>query len=262
MSARVTSAIRAIRTYLRNPRNPRVLGAAYQNLKPVFRQLMMSGYVFMFKLPWPLSSIVGHLGDFWFYRLLVNLSAHRRPDKRMDGPHAWDMVSSLVGPSDTEVAVPGLEDEAICYPVSVKSRVSTGGYAEKIRLYRDGLALGRWEKSAELLLELNQIKLQAGGRPGRFSTGPPGSFGAPVTMLWGQKDVACNETIAMEGVGDYFGVSPSHYIIFPKVGHWTPHDSSSVEVWEAVINWALEGEQEAMEKVLEGYEMAKLVIES
>jgi len=283
IATRVASVMQMTKTFLHNPSNFRLLRAIYPTLKPIIRQLTMSGYVFVFRLPWPLSTILGRLGDFWFYRLLVAFSANNNTTDPIPGAHGWDMLASCLGPSKAEIDIPGADvkptddnpHQSVMYSYPIKSRASTGGWSEKVRLYRDGLAVDPWNKSLKILWELNQLeeasrsvsssgsgRRRSGSRVGIFDIGPPGTFAAPTTILWGQKDVACNQAIAMDGVSDYFGVPPSHFITFPKVGHWTPHDVAAVDVWEAVIHWALKGEKETMAKLLERYDAAKLVLES
>jgi hypothetical protein len=273
-----------IKTWVHNPTNIRPLRQVYPNLKPIISQLVLSGYVFVFRLPWPLSSILGKLGDYWFFRLLNAFATSNKPTEPLAGAYGWDMLASCLGPGPLQVqpSLNGKDDdgdddsEHLSYALALKKRSGSGGWGTKIRLYQEGLATQPWTKSMQTLWELNQLeqsrsissassgssgRRRSGSRVGLFDTGPNGAFGAATTILWGEKDIACNQAIAMEGVGDFFGVRGSHLIMLPKVGHWTTCTVAGVDVWESVIHWALKGEQGSMKDLIEGYPAAKLSVD-
>jgi hypothetical protein len=274
-------------TWANNPTNFRPLKHIYPSLKPILSQLVLSGYVFVFRLPWPLSSALGGLGDFWFYRLLNAFATTNKPTEPLAGAYGWDMLASSLGPGPLEVR-PGLkgqededyddsDSEHLSYASTLKKRSKSGGWATKIRLYQDGLATKRWTKSMQTLWELTQLeqssvsisstssgasaRRKSGSRVGLFDTSPEGAFGAATTILWGEKDIACNQAIAMGGVVDFFGVRGSHLVTLAKVGHWTTSNVQGVDVWEAVIHWAVTGEQGTMEDLIKRYPSAKLAVD-
>ncbi|KAF2668531.1 alpha/beta-hydrolase [Microthyrium microscopicum] len=288
--ANIESSLKSVaqmfKTWIHHPTNLRLLRQIYPNLKPVLRQLSKSAYVFAFKLPWPFNLILGRMGNFWFYRLCNALAYQSR--EPVTGAAGWDMLASCLGPSDIEYLSTSksahaekrgsalVEDET--YPHSIKHRTTTGGWATKICYYHDGLPTGIWTKSLQTLWELNQLeqasssfssasssgstRRRSGSRVGIFDIGPPGTLAAATTVLWGQKDAACDYAVAIEGIGDYFGVHDSHLIHLPNAGHWTTMDPQAVDVWELVIHWAVKGEGDKMMELLEGYPAAKLVFSS
>jgi pimeloyl-ACP methyl ester carboxylesterase len=211
------------------------------------------------------------------------------------GTHGWELLASSLGPSAVELnsaletpsrPVNPLDTEVDDdrYPISVKSRVASGGWGEKIRLYRENLLAAKWNKSLQLVWELNQIETAhtttsissasstsasslrrrssafKAGANGLFDFGPRGSLGAATTVLWGVQDVALNQQLAMDGIGEYFGVNGSHFVTLQNVGHWTPMSRAAVGVWETVIAWALGGEEGALGEALVDYPNAKIVV--
>jgi pimeloyl-ACP methyl ester carboxylesterase len=278
----VQSAALMFKTWMHNPIKYGLLGKALTVFRPVLKQLSKSGYVFTFKLPWPFGAILGQYGDFWFFRLLNAFAWSNRPKEPLSGTAGWDMLASSLGPSSLELqsstgtSSSEKDDIPSTYPNAVKFRTRSGGWSTKIRYYQDGLLFDHWTKSLQILWELNQIEESAssfssptsngsGARRksvGVFDIGPPGTLGAATTIIWGNKDIACDKRIAMEGIGDYFGVGDSHFIELANVGHWTTCDRQAVDVWERVIHWAATGEQERMKSLLQAYPVAKMTISS
>ena len=236
------------RTWVHSPLNFRPLRRAFSNLSPLFKQVIKSGYIFVFNLPYPLANVIGTLGDFWFFRYLNAVSQHADPAKPLEGTYGAEMLASSVGPSIRECQS-AVNASDLAYPDSVRRRAArSGGWFEKLRVYREGLAFRPWEKSLETLWDLNQIQQRAGRRrsssgTGLFDTSPKGSIKAPTTVLWGKSDVAIENSIAIDGMRDYFGVKSSQLILLSSCGHWVPLEKQGIPVFEEVINWAITGEQ-------------------
>lgn len=247
---------------------------------------MQSGYVFAFRLPWPLSMTIGRLGDFWFYRFINAKGSNHKSTEPIVGAYGWDMLAGSLGPGPLEVrSNKGLDDEDygdsdsehLAYASALKQRSKSGGWGTKIRIYQDGLATRRWTKSMQTLWELNQIehstasfssassgssgRRRSGGRASIFDTCPKDALSAATTIIWGEKDLACNQAIAMGGIGDFFGIKGSHLITLPKVGHWTTCNVQGVDVWEAVIHWAVTGEKDTMQELISRYSAAELIVD-
>jgi pimeloyl-ACP methyl ester carboxylesterase len=285
-----------LRTWAHNPTNFRPLHHLFTHAKPLLRQLQKSGYIFAFGLPWPLPTILSHIGNFWMFRILNAFGESNDPTAPLTGTQGWEILASSLGPSleelNTELDIgnklidPLDPDEHIKYPISVKSRASTGGWFEKLRLYRENLVASPWNKSLQLVWELNQIEQfhasisststnttasSAQKRRGSsatfksvgvFDIGPPGSLAAATTIIWGNKDVALNMALTMDGIGDYFGVGESHFVVLSQVGHWTPLSSMACGVWKAVISWAVQGEEGPLKDKLGGFPIAEIKISS
>jgi len=299
---RVKFISRMISTWVRNPLNWRPLSKLWPSARPIFNQLGKSGYIFAFNLPWPLPNILGHVGDFWMFRLLNAFGESNNPPQPLSGAQGWDTLAGSIGPGfdelDTKLSSDGNfvdpldPDEALKYPLSIKSRVHTGGWFEKLKVYRDGLATSAWNKSLQCVWDLNQIEQVYNSvtstRPatsssgssitqtqthrrrssstfrkvGVFDSGPVGSLEAATTVIWGAKDIALNTTLSTEGMLDYFGIRDSHLVLLPSVGHWTPLGKTGASIWEKVIAWAVEGENDILGDALADYPAAKILVTS
>jgi hypothetical protein len=152
------------------------------------------------------------------------------------------------------------------FRLQVLQRARTGGWSEKIRLYRDNLAFGPWEKSLETLWDLNQIEQNTGRRSSSatdlFNVGPIGSFKARTTVIWGKGDVAIENSIATDGILDFFGAKPSQLIYLSRVGHWSPVEKQGIPIFEEIIAWAMEGENGSLKDRLgDEYPVARFAVE-
>jgi hypothetical protein len=277
------------RTWLHSPTNIRPLSRLLPNAQPLIKQLRKSGYVFAFLLPQPLPNVLGRIGHFWMFRLLNAFSTSNDPVAPLEGIHGLKALAASLGPGREELATqlergiksldPLDPDQDLKYPVSVRDRAGKGGWFEKIRIYREGLVTTPLNKSLQILWELNQIQQSrealsslssASGRKasasfksvGVFDMGPPGTLAAATTVVWGARDMALNTTLCTEGIADYFGVRGSHLVMLPHVGHWTPVNRMAADVWEAVIAWAVNGEEGELSAKLEDMPSAKITINS
>ena len=223
MQGRIASTRQMLHTWLKAPFNLRLLRRAFTNIAPLFRQAYKSGYIFIFNLPYPLATIVGRLGDFWWYRFLNAVTEQPDPAVPLTGSHGMDLLASSIGPSIRE-CTSAVNASDLTYSDSVRRRAATGGDKEKLTYYRHGLAVSRWEKSIEILWELNQLQEQGEKRRSSsaatlFDTGPKGSLKAPTTLIWGEDDIALESAIALEGYQDFFAVRHSQVIQVSQCGH-------------------------------------------
>jgi pimeloyl-ACP methyl ester carboxylesterase len=227
--------------------------------------MVKSGYIFIFNLPRPMANSIAAVGDHWFIRYLNAVTTHPDPPKPLEGSHGANLLASSLGPSMEECVISGKGD--LAYPDSVRQRAQNGAWFEKIRVYRDGLAFLPWEKSLETLWDLTQIQQVKGRRRsssgvGLFDTGPEGSLKAPTTVIWGKRDVAIENSIAIEGIRDFFGCKSSHLIMIQKCGHWTPVEKQGAPVFEEVIAWAAGGEVGSLkERLGDDYPLASITTE-
>ena len=258
-------------TWTHKPSNFGPLRGVFKNAKPLLHQLRKSAYVFAFKLPYPLAALLGRAGDFWMLRFLNAVSGKPSPSEPIQGTAGFELLASSIGPGPIELQQSAKREKgaiSLQYPDSVRSRVSSGGWMEKLRVYDEGLAFGTWEKSLETLWELNQIEQsvstgrhRSGSTVGIFDIGPPGTLRSPTTIIWGKNDVALDMSLALNGIGDYFGMHGSHVVQVSQCGHWVPLCKQGADAWEEIVHWAVMGEKENLKKRLEGYPLAKIVFE-
>jgi pimeloyl-ACP methyl ester carboxylesterase len=230
----------------------------------------MSAYVFVFRLPYLLAILPGVPGDFWMFRYLNAVSENINPSRPIPGAAGFDLLASSIGPSLIQISQTANEGDMVLeYPTSVKSRATNGGWYEKIRLYREGLAFLPWEKSLETLWELNSLQQtspssrhRSGSLAGIFETEPPGSLRNPTTVIWGKEDHALSHTLCLEGIEDYFAVHGSNVVMLSNCGHWVPLSKHGVDAWQEVVHWAVTGEKESLKQRLDDYPLAKVVLEA
>ena len=266
VQGRLASTKQMLKTWLGSPFNLRLLSRALSNLAPLLRQAVKSGYVFVFNLPYPMATVIGNVGDFWWYRYLNAVTEHPDPMKPLSGARGMDMLASSIGPSIREctTAVNGSE---LAYSDSVRQRASAGGNREKLTYYRHGLAFARWEKSIETLWELNQIQEQTDKRRSSsaatiFDNGPKGSLKAATTVIWGKSDIAIENAIALEGYNDFFTVKNSHLITISRCGHWSPVEKQAIPIFEEVLEWSITGEEGSLKDRLgDNYPLAQILAE-
>ncbi|KIW01234.1 uncharacterized protein PV09_07277 [Verruconis gallopava] len=266
VKTRLASAGQMVRTWLRSPLKVRLLRRAFRNITPLLRQLVKSGYVFVFNLPFPMANLIGHVGDYWWFRYLNAVSTHPDPPKPLSGVHGAELLAGSVGPSLRECPT-ALKDSELTYSDSVRRRARTGGFQDKISFYRHGLAFAPWEKSLEALWELDQLQQRKGRQRSAscaaiFDTGPEGSLQAPTTVIWGKGDVAIENAIALEGFRDYFGVKNSQVVVVSDCGHWSPLEKQGAPIFENAIEWAVEGGKVSLRNKLgNNYPMAQITSE-
>lgn len=237
------------KTALRSPiSNFWVFGKALGTVKPVFVQLLLSGYIFAFQLPMPLVNYLGEGGNRSFIKL-CHKASHGK--SKFTSQHAAECMASTMGPSAEECKTQTENGDS--YAESVKDR-SLSNFTHMTRYYRDGASRARWNKSVETVAALHAISQgeqspRGNSGAGLFNEGPPGALRARATIMWGKKDFALNEQICLDGISDYLGVD-SYVVELTHSGHFTPLEQESQVALEKVAEWAAKGEREDIATVL------------
>lgn len=229
-----------LRTWTSHPLNTALLKNAHRALKPVLSQFSRSFYIFCFHLPAPLDAFFTSFGRYWFIRVThsLGLGPHKQGENVLDrlGPKAAaEAMCMTTGP-----ALPQLTDQSVGGPVgrygeSVRRRVHDNGMSEKIRIYREGLFTGRWEKSLEVTAAL--YELGAGDRQAS-SVAPKGALKAPTTLVLAERDPAFDLRLALDGLKDYL-VKGSQVLVVKDAGHWMPLEPTARVVLQQLVLWAL-----------------------
>lgn len=270
---RLDAAKNMLRSWVHEPRKTRLLVHAYSNLKPLLVQVGKSGYVFTFRLPEPMARLVGSIGDFWFMRLINAVAlGDKDPVAPNNTPQGFDLLASSVGPSFNECGTEALSDQQVDggmkngditwkYGESVRRRSPTAGWMDKIALYRDGCFSVKWNKPIELVVALSTERRRSSSSAGLSKLGPDGALEAPVTFIWGQDDPGIENCLALDGMMDYFWRG-SQIVKVKNCGHWTPLEYNAIPIYEAVMDWALDGERMPLRKKLgDDYPMATITTE-
>ncbi|KAJ5398917.1 hypothetical protein N7465_009406 [Penicillium sp. CMV-2018d] len=225
----------------RSPLNARVpLMQALRTLAPLRRQLFLSGYIFAMQLPTPIVYYFLSGGNRSLLRG-CHLASYNK-DERTPLDVANSMASTM-GPSAAESDTKTPSGDA--YPASISERA----FAHVIHMaayYRERASVGRWVKSIETVASLHSIssgkRLTSSGSAGLFDEGPPGSLKASTTIFWGKDDIALDQRICLDGMGDYL-VQGSQIVLLPRTGHWTPVERESGAALIKAIEWAAQGEE-------------------
>ena len=229
-----------LRTWTSHPLNTALLKNALRALKPVLSQFSRSFYIFCFHLPAPLDSFFTSFGNYWFLRVMHSLGIghHEQGDDlltRLDAKAAAEAMCMSTGP-----ALPQLVDQPVRgtqgrYGESVRRRVKDRGMSEKIRIYREGLFVGRWEKSLETTAALFELR---SGNERTSGSALRGALKAPATLVLGERDPAFDLRLALDNVKDYL-VKGSQVLIVKDAGHWMPTEPTARVVLEQLVLWAL-----------------------
>ncbi|KAI9654211.1 MAG: hypothetical protein M1821_006739 [Bathelium mastoideum] len=277
VSERCSSALQMAKTWLhRLSSSPvhtllhelRLLRTALSTISPVLRQLFLSHYIAIFHLPAPFPSIYARLGDFWFYRVIhLHTFPHDRP------PYSTTQsaltLAGALGPSPAECATANAEHATYGPSVRARARAADAGFHEKIRIYRGGLAAGRWARSLQTLAALQELENAAAERDassprrrrrrssagfggGLFEDGPVGAVKAPCTVIWGSGDLALEPRICLDGIGAYLGIRGSQVIVLPKGGHWALVREDGRRLVSECLLWSLEGEESDLKDRVNG----------
>lgn len=231
----IRSSRRIFRQFQVSPRtNFSCLSKSFQAIRPLLRQLLFSGYIFVFQLPSVFVKTLAEGGNQSFLAACYkaeytsSLSAYNR---------AESMAVNL-GPTSTECETE--THESMKYDSSVVRRArSIGDYFwQTTSYYRDGLAIDPWEKSIETIAALYNLesdfsssdsparRRSSSGTSNLFNEHVKNGLRAPATILWGEDDIALTKTICLDGIGDYLG-KESEAIVLPGCGHWLQVDETS-----------------------------------
>lgn len=241
-----------LHTFTHDLTNTALLKRSLSTVGPVLSQLRLSFYIFIFNLPMPLASFFIRMGNFWFIRLTHILQAKKR---RAAPEVLGELLAASSGPALPEKIVRSSTWNRQ-YGESVIRRIPDHGMSEKIRFYREGLALSPWTKSLEAIAALTEISrgpsLATSGHA-LFDDGPPGALKAPATIIYGNKDPAFDRRLALSGLSDYLG-RRSHVVVVKEGGHWLPTEEVGAKVIADVAEWALRGEKTLLKDELVGME--------
>lgn len=252
-TAHLKSSRQMLHTWLQHPRSLGLLKNALWTISPILSQARKSGYIFVFNLPRPFANYAGRMGGMWFLRLLHKLSRYPGKLTRLE---AADCMAGSLGPGAVQCDPRNFGDVSEAhYPTSVNRRTHDGGWSEKIRLYREGLAFSPWTKSLELIVRLSELEPSTSRRSssgaGLFDFGPKGCLNAPVTVVYGRLDPAFDPRMALEGMVDYLARG-SQVVVLEKGGHWLPAERAGANVLEECVRWALDGEVKPLKERLGG----------
>ena len=235
--------------------------AAVGTLSPLLRQAKMSSYTFVFNLPLDLASFAGSMGNFWFLRHCNEIALSK--GHPFESTAAAEAMASSLGPGLDECQTKTPDGQS--YPKSVTQNATSGGFLNKIRYYREGMFAGQWQKSLETLADLHSIGLNGTTRrsssgAGLIEDGPKGALSAPVTIVWGQKDLMLDQRIALDGIADYFA-RKSQVVMLPRSGHWTSVEQESQKAFERVVEWAAGGKEDLGRMIQEVYRDARITVQ-
>jgi pimeloyl-ACP methyl ester carboxylesterase len=177
---------------------------------------------------------------------------------------AGDCLAALSGPGAAQLDKPVGK---LSYPASIRRRLNDYGLGEKIRIYRENLLFGTWEKSLETIVALSEITTspispRKGSDPsGLFDTHPRGTLHAPSTIIYAENDAAFDKRMALAAVEDYLGCKGSQVLRVRDCGHWIPVEENGrgVKVLKGVLEWSMGGEEEGLKK--RGVEGADIICE-
>ncbi|EKV07507.1 Alpha/beta hydrolase, putative [Penicillium digitatum] len=224
----------------RSPLHARVpLMQALRTLTPLARQLFLSGYIFAMQLPTPIISYFLSGGNQSLLKSCHLASYNKDECTPLDVANS---MASTMGPSAAEFDTKTPSGDA--YPASLGERA----FAHVIHMaayYRDRAAVAHWVKSIETVASLHSIaseKRMASSGAGLFDEGPPGALKASTTIFWGKDDIALDQRICLDGMGDYL-VQGSQVVLLPRTGHWTPVERESGAALIKTIEWAAQGEE-------------------
>ncbi|CAO2653219.1 Nn.00g026300.m01.CDS01 [Neocucurbitaria sp. VM-36] len=245
--AKRTLAKQMLHTWVRSPFNIRLLKNALHALDPVISQFRRSFYIFCFHLPWPFSNFFATFGNYWFLRVLHDLGKGKRnksdgAQSRLNTSEAAEAMAMSTGPSRVLFQQSAADGDR--YGESVRARAGDRGMAEKTRIYREGLFIGKWEKSLKTTAALFNIAEDTSRRQSFTSSSllgnyaPSGALKAPATIILGEHDPAFDRRLALDNIKDYL-VKDSQVLIVKGAGHWLPLEQTGRRVLEKTIQWAL-----------------------
>ncbi|KAJ5084592.1 hypothetical protein NUU61_009171 [Penicillium alfredii] len=257
----VSSARKMFNTALRSPLQSRTpLLQAFRTLGPLFRQISLSGYIFAMQLPPPFVEYFLTGGNYSFIKEIHKGSYGQAEFTPRD---AAECMATSMGPSAAELETQTVDGET--YPTVLQAQHPFARALHMASYYRDDTSVARWRKSVETVASLHglaggdELRRSSSGA-GMFDEGAPGVLKASATVFWGQKDIALNRQICLDGMADYL-VPNSQVVLLPRSGHWTPVEEASRAAWEKAIQWAIGGEQGDIEAAVRvAYPDAKVTV--
>ncbi|KAF1842999.1 alpha/beta-hydrolase [Cucurbitaria berberidis CBS 394.84] len=255
-AAQVSLAKQMLHTWIRSPFNIRLLKNGLHALGPVVSQFRRSFYIFCFLLPWPFNTFFATFGNYWFLRVLHELGkGNRNKDEktfaRLNTTEAAEAMAMSTGPALSQIEQ--VDGNGHRYGDSVRNRIRDRGMAEKIRIYREGLFTGQWQKSLETTAALFELASDPSSRHQSISgsllgnSAPRGALQTPTTLILGEHDPAFDRRLALGNVKDYL-VKGSQVVLVKGAGHWLPLEPVGRRVLEKTVQWALDDSSAESEK--------------
>ncbi|CAI7637713.1 hypothetical protein N7533_002863 [Penicillium manginii] len=247
----LTSAKKMFNTALNSPLSSRTpVLQAFRTLGPVIRQAGLSGYIFAMQLP---PAAVRHFLTGGNSSLMVAIHRSSYGSHKPTPEDKADAMAITMGPSLAESKIQNANGDS--FPEEIDYSQDFSKIFDMASYYRQGAASARWHKSLETIAGLHGIAGDEGLRrtssgTGIFDEGIPGVLKAPSTIIWGQKDIALDPHICLDGIGDYL-VKDSQVVMLPRSGHWTPIEMESRAALEAAIQWAVGGEKGEVEAAVQ-----------
>lgn len=232
-----------LKLFYRSPlQSQLMLCKALEKMKPIFRQIVASGYIFALQLALPIVRLQGSSGDRAFLRTIHRLS--HGIDATPSAKDIAEGMSGCLGPSLKQGTTETTTSER--YSEDVFEQSDGEKYISMTNYYRHRTSTDRWEKSSEIITELHSISNGGDIRPksshaGIFNNGPEGSLKAKATIVWGLKDFALNTHLNLNGIADYLS-KDSQVITLPGADHFTPIEKESRVVLQKIVEWAVAGE--------------------
>lgn len=246
---RGSAALRLFGRWLVNPLNYRLLLDAGSTLGPVMTQLQRSWYICVFCLPRSLATGVGAIGNFTFYRMACTKSNEKQPlFPELYSKETTDKLAVSLGPSlddCVEQTSPPKGGGPWGYSKDVRIRAPSGGWTSRLGLYRDDLSVLKWTQSPEVRASLDALAATARTEvvlKDSQSSVPvlEGALRAPTTVIWGEGDVALDETLSLETMDAYLVANKSQIVSFPDAGHWVQVRKCSRDIIIDLLLWGLE----------------------
>ncbi|PGH17341.1 hypothetical protein AJ79_01225 [Helicocarpus griseus UAMH5409] len=241
LSGALNSSAKMFTTFFKNPfHSHSLIVKAFSALRPVFRQLLLSGYIFVFQLPMPMVRYTGSGGNYSFLKAVHRQAAGNVVEFTIRD--AQESMASTLGPGPAECKTTTRDDDGTSYPPSVQQRIQLGNFGDTASYYRHGAAVGTWHKSLEIISALYKL-----GEPRRTSTGmalqedPKGALKANSTIVWGQLDTALDPRVMLEGIADYL-VRGSQVVMLPRTAHFSPMEREGRKAIQRAVEWAVGGE--------------------
>ncbi|RMZ83650.1 hypothetical protein DV738_g1015, partial [Chaetothyriales sp. CBS 135597] len=218
-------------TFLSSPwNNWNHLLTGIEVFRPALRQAFLFGYQYAFELPAPFVKYLGTGGNFAFLRGVGKAKYGKTGQSELSD--TVELATSLG---------PGV-NEASPHKVAISNDLSTDSYGETVpqraqsaatafytmtSYYRDGCGWQDWTKTPTILAQLRALDPNTPATTAPANEyGIKGALEAPLTMIWGELDIACSQVICLDGIEKYLGPK-SEVVLLPRSGHWTAVEKES-----------------------------------
>lgn len=227
-----------------------MLSKTLHTLKPVLRQVALSGYVFSLQLPLPFVRLQGSSGDLALVRMIHKMAHGPVGDYTVK--NAAESMAGSLGPSVEEGSSETSDHEK--YSDNVVRQPFSEKFVHMTHYYRQGAGVRHWNKSIETITGLHGLGRgndlgRRSSRSGVFDEGPKGALKAPATVVWGLNDDALDPRLNFDGIGDYL-VHNSQVITLPRSGHFTPIEQESGPALLKIVEWAVAGEKDDVDSIV------------